>query len=111
MASCYPQGRDQRGRQHTPTGNCRDCSAAIVWATTPSGKRIPLDPGASSSVDVGLPARPYLLIEEADHWRLAIELRDPGVAEEVLDVRHSPLYSCHFDTCTERRPRQRADLA
>lgn len=109
MASCYPQGRDQRGRQHTPTGNCRDCSATIVWATTPSGKRIPLDPGGAS--ETGLPSRPYLVIEEADNWRLAIELRDDGVAEEVIDVHKAPLHACHFDTCPERRPRARADLA
>lgn len=109
MASCYPAGRDQRNRQHSPTGKCRDCRATVAWATTPSGKRIPLDPEAWPA-GIDLPPRPYLLIEHPDHWRLAIELRDPGVAEEVQDVHGTPVRTCHWDTCAQRRPRPRADL-
>lgn len=106
MASGFPQGRSHRGRSHTAQGRCRDCGELMLWATTGYGSRIPLDIEPAATPD----GRRYLVVERERDWRLAIEIRDHGLAEEVLELGMG-LRTHHFDTCPKRRPRERADLA
>lgn len=109
MASGYPQGRDKRNRAHTPTSKCRDCPATVLWATTPSGKRMPFDLRVA---DPDADARVYLLVEHPGDWRLAVMLHDAELAGEIREQELAPLAVCHWDTCPNReRPRERADLA
>lgn len=111
MGSGYPQGRDQRGRAHTPTGRCRDCRATVLWATTPSGKRMPFDMRRASA---DATPRPYAIFERADDWRLAVMLHDAELAGEIETLGDGVILAeCHWDTCPERQPRmrERADLA
>lgn len=108
MASGYPQGRDQRGKVHAPSSRCRDCGATVLWATSPSGKRIPFD---MRVVDPRASSRLYALWERPNDWRLAVMIRDEDLAVELAGFDGVPLVECHFDTCPERQPRERADLA
>lgn len=109
MASGRPSGRDNHGKAHTPTSRCRDCRATVLWATTPSGKRIPFD---MRRIAAGGSNRPYAIVEHDGDWRLAVMLHDPELAREVEDLGDGILLAeCHFDTCPSRRPRERADLA
>lgn len=109
MASAFPQSRGARGRAQTSMTRCRDCRAAMLWATTPRGARLPLD---VEPADPNRGKRTYLVLERERDWRLAVEIADPEIAGEVLHLGMG-LRTCHFDTCTHRRtaPRERADLA
>lgn len=62
-------------------GRCHDCRQAVDWATTPKGKKTPLNPGAF-----------VLHVDEAEN----------GVKWDVLDPDAS-----HFATC-RNRPKTRS---
>jgi len=59
---------------------CRSCGAAIIWALTPSGRRMPLDPGLTKLGN--------------------IVLRD-GMALVVVNSTGEPLFRSHFVTCPQ----------
>lgn len=108
--SGYPQRH--RGPQQS-VAPCRDCRDPVVWASTPTGKRIPLDPDPIGGIALSVAGvRPYLLIERAGDWRLAIELRDHELAAEVLTLDNvGQLRTSHFDSCPNRvQHRERADF-
>lgn len=69
------------------TGTCKSCGAAIIWATTRAGRRMPLD-------------------KEPDAGRGNVRLRSDGTADvlggdaltEASDCEEE-LYTSHFATC------------
>lgn len=63
-----------------PVTLCRLCGAAIFWAVTPAGKRMPLDVAPSADGNV-------VLVN--------------GVAH--VNVPGNPRYVPHFATCTKYR--------
>lgn len=67
------------------TGICYSCRANIIWATTPAGRRIPLDPEPLAS---GV----FQLNADGSCEVLTAEARAEG--EPV------PLYRSHFASCT-----------
>lgn len=75
---------------------CRDCGEPILWATTTSGKRIPLDP----SVD---PAGVVRLV------RGVAEQLGPRDAEERAAAGEK-LFRPHVASCLARRPRGTAGM-
>lgn len=77
--------------------NCRSCSARIVWATTKSGKKMPVDvaphPEGNVFLDETSPPRAHVLAGEdlAKARRIGTELR-----------------RSHFVTCSNARDWRRA---
>lgn len=64
---------------------CRSCGAAIIWALTGAGKRIPLDDDPAA---------------EGGRYRLEPD----GVAVYVaVPLAGEPLYVSHFATCPDAR--------
>lgn len=59
------------------TSKCKDCGAAIIWATNPRGKSIPLDATPKTCYRVEGP---------------------PG----LYTATPTMMRSCHFDTCPSR---------
>lgn len=108
--SGYPQRH--RGPQQS-VAPCRDCRAPIAWASTPTGKRLPLDLDQLGGMALSVAGvRPYLLIERAGDWRLAVELHDLETAAETLTLEGLQLRTSHFDTCPNRvQHRERRDYA
>lgn len=71
-----------------PLRHCRACQAAIYWATTKNGKRIPIDVGPTPDGNIILAANP-----------------SGGVKAHVLSKGDAPpdparnRYKSHFATC------------
>lgn len=80
------------------THACRDCGAPIRWATTPKGKRIPLDESSDPQGNwlyTGPKEVTYLHGWELERHRIAIATRETSRL----------LFNHHSATCTENRPR------
>lgn len=68
---------------------CRSCGAAIVWALTAAGKRMPIDllPNPDGNV---------LIVGKADHVAVPlVQVRRRGDPVRDDDV----VYASHFQTC------------
>jgi len=64
-------------------GRCSACKASVVWAETPAGKRIPLNP---------IP----IMVAQGDI-----------ATDEAAPVALREAYAIHFSTCAKRDPRRR----
>jgi hypothetical protein len=64
-------------------GRCSECKASIVWAETPAGKRIPLNP---------IPV---------------VVARGDIATDDAAPVALMQAYQIHFSTCAKRDPRTR----
>jgi hypothetical protein len=73
---------------------CRSCGAAILWALTPAGRRVPLD---AEPVEYEAPAGRYAVLWPAD-------------GGTPVAVHRPALYLTHFATCpnaaSHRKPRE-----
>lgn len=69
---------------------CRDCDADIIFAENENGKNLPFD------------ERPSSLWSEWKGKYVIIKGKSRRAVD--VDVRlKRELYTCHFDTCTERK--------
>jgi hypothetical protein len=75
-----PTARPKRPVQGANIGRCNRCQELVVWASMPSGARVPLD----------------------NHPGGALVLRD-GVALELPANEGEVRYVMHFETCREAR--------
>ena len=76
---------------------CRTCSAAIIWARTARGKRIPLD----AEPYVGDDDRGLFVLREGDHRGGPLALAAWGLEGT------EPHYRSHFATCPDAATHRR----
>jgi hypothetical protein len=81
------------------TSPCATCQAAVIWAETEAGKRMPVDPEPAAKGNVRLHERP-------DDVPLAVVLKPADLFGKT------GLHLSHFVTCPDadtfrRRPRPR----
>lgn len=72
---------------------CQACDAVLLWAITPAGKRMPLDPRPTDDGTV-LVLQPHGLGE-----KLAITLSRDGL--KLARKHNLPLHLSHHATCTD----------
>lgn len=70
--------------QRPPVASCRSCWAPIIWATTGSGKKIPVDVEPSEGGNIVLSPGPRPMATVVSHGG-----REPGTT----------LHCSHFATC------------
>jgi hypothetical protein len=76
-----PAARPSRPVREPSNGPCKNCSAySVVWATLPSGSRVPLD----------------------RHPEGPLVLRN-GLAVEAPPHEDEPRFCMHFDSCRQRQ--------
>ena len=63
---------------------CKSCGAPIIWAKTPKGKRLPLDPEPVDNGNVILTTEGAVVL---------------GVAVNEPEYAHLDKYVSHFATC------------
>lgn len=68
------------------SANCRSCGAAIIWAETANGKRMPVD--AEPVIPKGL----FVLTEQTDRSM-------PPLATSAASLSVPRLFQSHFATC------------
>lgn len=78
------------GQPEPKTARCRTCSAAILWARTERGKKMPLD--AAPVCDAVAQTRALFVLRETDR-SMPLALAAWGLEGT------EPHYRCHFDTC------------
>lgn len=87
----------------TPATHCTSCKAAIVWAETVAGNRMPLDAGPNPDGNV------IAVGHTGEHMVVKV-----GTAEELAATPADRRYLSHFATCTHpdrhrrRKPKRRA---
>lgn len=70
---------------------CRSCGAAILWATSPTGKRIPLDANPHPDGTVQLDAAVARVLKDAElHYARSVAVGPT-------------LYLSHFATCPDAK--------
>lgn len=91
MTSGYQESRNPRA------GECRamTCRATLLWAETPKGKRIPLDPKPTLEGNIALELRPSRPLD------LAVTLDKEHL--EMARSNGDALYTSHFATCPARK--------
>jgi hypothetical protein len=73
---------------------CRSCGAAILWAETPAGRRMPLDEKPTTAGNILLGLR---------HERPPIALYQTEQQLEPLRAEGELLYVSHFATCKDAK--------
>lgn len=76
------------------TSRCRSCGAAILWATTPSNKSMPLD----------AEPHPEGTIQAVNGEAVTLRFSELAVAR----AERVPLYRSHFGTCPNAALHQKA---
>lgn len=91
-------------------GNCRTCSAPVIWAVSPAGKNLPLDAKLLTAGDPALlqPAPGakrlptyYRIQPEGDHRNPRNLAYVISPAEMVGERKGERVYVSHFATCPQ----------
>lgn len=88
-AAAQKRSREQERRDAVTTSRCRMCGARIYWATTSSGKKMPVDATATETGNV-------MLTLKADGSLEATVVSSSNPAPPGRRV-----YASHFETCSK----------